>query len=371
MRTFLTALIAVHGLIHLMGVFKAFGLAELPQLSQPISRGAGALWLLAGVILLVAGVMATTHPRIWWVPGFAGVLLSQAVIFSSWSDARFGTVANILVAAFALYAFAAEGPFSLRSEYRREVGDRIPEGLSAPVVTESDLAPLPGPVQRYLRVTGSVGKPRAERFKAVLRGRIRSSPEDPWMEFTAEQHNFLGEPSRFFLMDARRGGLPVDVLHAFRGDSAGMRVRVLSLFQIVDAGGPDLTRAETVTIFNDLCLFAPSALVDPSIRWEAMDERSARGHYTVGEHAISAVLHFGDGGELVDFVSDDRMFAHSDGKSFTPVRWSTPVSDYRDYGGRRRFSRGEGRWHPPEGPYTYLELELVELQVNRIEPPGT
>lgn len=186
------------------------------------------------------------------------------------------------------------------------------------------------------------------------------------MEFTAEQHNFLDEPSRFFLMDARRAGLPVDVLHVFQGDSATMRVRLLSVFQIVENAGPEMDQAETVTLFNDLCLFAPSALVDPSIRWEELDESSARAWYTVGDRTISAVLHFNEVGELVDFVSDDRLAASPDGKTFTPLRWSTPVSGYRDFGGRRVFSRGEGWWHPPEGAYAYIELELVELEVNRV-----
>ena len=33
---------------------------------------------------------------------------------------------------------------------------------------------------------------------------------------------------------------------------------------------------------------------------------------------------------------------------------------------RRAFFRGEGRWHPPEGEYVYIELELMELEVNRV-----
>jgi hypothetical protein len=366
MSTALMALIAVHALIHFMGVAKAFGLAELEQLTQPIGRGLGLLWLAAGLTLLAAAVMVKTHPPSWWWVGFLGVLLSQAVILSAWSDARFGTVANVLIALFALHAFAAEGPLGLRSEYREAVQARLPEELEAPVVTEEDLAHLPEPAQRYLRVTGSVGKPVARNFRAVHRGRIRATPEDPWMEFTAEQHNFLDEPSRLFLMKARRGGLPVDVLHAFLRGSASMRVRLLSLFQIVHNRGAEMDQAETVTVLNDLCLFAPSALVDPSIRWEALDNRSARAHYTVGEITISAVLHFDESGELVDFVSDDRLAASPDGKSFLPLRWSTPVSDYRDFGELRVFSCGEGRWHPPGGEYAYLELELLELEVNRV-----
>ena len=45
MRWVFAGIIAVHGLIHLMGPAEAFGYADLPQLTQPISRGMGLVWL--------------------------------------------------------------------------------------------------------------------------------------------------------------------------------------------------------------------------------------------------------------------------------------------------------------------------------------
>ena len=56
-RILFLILLAVHGLIHLLGFAKAFGLAELPQLVQPISRPWGALWLAAAALTLATAVM--------------------------------------------------------------------------------------------------------------------------------------------------------------------------------------------------------------------------------------------------------------------------------------------------------------------------
>lgn len=373
MQSILLVVIVVHGLIHFMGFAKAFGLADLPQLAQPISVGMGIFWLAAGIVYLAAAAFLAWTPRYWWMVGLGAVVLSQIVIVSAWSDAKVGTIANLLVLAGAVFGFAAQGPLSFRTEYRREVGERLERTASRPetngaLVTEADLAPLPEPVQRYLRLSGSVGKPRVHHFRATWRGRIRGTAQDPWMEFTAEQTNFLDEPSRFFLMNAKRGGLPVDVLHAFRDGSATMRVRLLSLVPLVKGSGPEFTRAETVTLFNDLCLLAPAALIDPAIRWEPIAARSVRGSYTVGANTVSAVLYFDEAGELVDFVSDDRLAMSSDGTQFTAQRWSTPVRDYQDLGGRRVMTHGAGRWHPPAGDFAYIELELVDLRINDGDP---
>jgi hypothetical protein len=83
-------------------------------------------------------------------------------------------------------------------------------------------------------------------------------------------------------MDARMKGLPVDVLHAFDDNGATMRVRLLSVRTMVDAKGAELTRAETVTLFNDLCVCAPGALVFADVTWEPIDAHRATGRWTSG-----------------------------------------------------------------------------------------
>jgi hypothetical protein len=148
------------------------------------------------------------------------------------------------------------------------------------------------------------------------------------MRFTAEQVNTYGsDPSRVSFMDATMFGLPVDVLHTFVGSAATMRAKVCSLVRVVDAAGPDMARAETVTLLNDLCLFAPAALVDAPITWHALDHRRVPATYTNGAHVVTAELVFNYQAELVDFISDGRMAATPDGKGFTPQRWSTPLQE--------------------------------------------
>ena len=55
-RIVLAAIVVVHGLIHLMGFAKAFGLAALPALTQPISRSMGVVWLSAALLTAATGV---------------------------------------------------------------------------------------------------------------------------------------------------------------------------------------------------------------------------------------------------------------------------------------------------------------------------
>lgn len=102
MRVALAAIVAVHGLIHLMGFAKAYGLADLPQLTQPISRGWGLAWLAASALMTVSAVLLALGHRRFWLVGAVALVVSQAVVASAWRDAWAGTIANaILLAAVA------------------------------------------------------------------------------------------------------------------------------------------------------------------------------------------------------------------------------------------------------------------------------
>lgn len=360
LRIAFISIVLAHGLIHVLGFAKAFGLAELPQLAQHISRPLGVVWLAAGALCVVAAIALAAGARSWWWIGIAAALVSQAVVISSWGDAKFGTLANVLLLLVAGLAALGRAPWSYAAAYEREVVARTASATLQPVVTEADLERLPPPVARYLRVAGAVGRPRTTSFGARFRGAIRSGPTAAWMPFEVEQRSFFDPPARLFLMRAARAGVPFDVLHLYREGAATMQVRVASLVRVVDGKGPLLDRSETVTFLNDACLLAPGALTHPAFRWEPIDERHARVRLRVAANEVAAELSFDDAGHLVDFVSEDRTRS-DDGVTGERLRWSTPVSDFRAFEGRTVGAHGEALWHAPDGPYVYGKFDLVEL----------
>jgi hypothetical protein len=184
------------------------------------------------------------------------------------------------------------------------------------------------------------------------------------MPFTGEQTNCYDEPSRCFIMTASFAGIPVQAFHVYRGSQATMRVKVASLVRVAEASGPEMDRSETVTLFNDMCVFAPGTLVDGRIAWEQLDARHVRATFTNANHTIRAVLSFNEGGELVDFVSDDRSQASADGKTSTRMPWSTPLDAYRAFGPYRLSTGGEARWHAPEGEFAYIRFVVDRLEFN-------
>lgn len=366
MRLLIPLLLLGHGLIHLMGFAKAFGYAELAQL-RPIARPEGLLWLACALLFALAAALLLVRQPFWWWPASAALVLSQGLILANWHEARFGSLANLLLLLPVLAAALAALPSSYGNTFRAAAARTLARREATPLVTAADLEHLPAPVRKYLELCGVVGRPRVRNFRAVFTGEFRNGVNGPWMPFRSEQVNGCDQPERFFLMDARLHGLPVQGLHQFDAAGASMRIKVAGLVQVVDATGPRMDQGETVTLFNDLCLLAPAALVDQGrIRWEPLGPLAARARFSHRGVTISATLTFNPAGDLVDFSSGDR-FLSADGRTYENHPWSTPVSAYQDLGGRRVMSYGEAVWQLPGGPFCYGRFHLQRIDYNLTE----
>lgn len=347
----------VHGLIHLIGFAKAFRLVEIEQLSGPISKSWGWVWLLTALIFLVTFILFILKRDAWLILAIVAVILSQILILTFWSDAKFGTFVNIIILIAVIIGFATQ---RFENSYKKDVAFAMEKtDFRSDPVTEKDLAPLPEPVRRYLRYVGVVGRPKVDNVKIVFEGEMRDKGKD-WFAFTSEQYNFFEDPSRLFFMKARIKGLSTYGYHCYKKEAASMVVKLLSVFPVVQICKPELFPTETVTFFNDLCLFAPAALIDDRISWKKIDDRSAKATFTNKGTAISAILHFNEKGQLVNFDSNDRI-AIDEMKTYP---FSTPVKSYLNSNGFNLPTYGEAVWLYPDREFVYGKFELKNIEYN-------
>lgn len=369
MKVLFIVLLVVHGLIHLLGFAKGLGLAEVGQLQEPIGPLMGVVWLLAAVAFLLSAALLVFAPEVWWMAAVPAVVLSQIAIVTSWSDAKFGTAANLIVLVPLLVTMLDMRSSSLRSRYRHDVA-QLPRARYGREITEADLAPLPEPVQKYLRRVGVVGLPHVHDVVVRWTGHMRNGIHAPWMKITAEQHSVFGpSPTRLFFIEGSTYGLPFDGYHHYIGPHAVMEIRAAGLFPVADARGPKMDQSETVTLFNDMCLLAPATLVDAKIEWHPIDDRRVDATFRNAGQTIHAELYFDDQGDLVDFASNNR-FMSSDGKTYLSYRWRTPVRDYRDFDGYRLARSGEAIWSTPEGDFVYGRFDVEEVHYNVASGPA-
>lgn len=357
LRILLAILLIFHGVVHFTGLIRAYMPSRFPVFTTYINKPTGLDWALAGSFFIVAGVLLLVSNEYWWAVTGTAILISQILIVANWHDARFGTVVNVILL---IAVITGAGVWNFRSQYTAAVERTVEHThkLSAQRITAEDLAPLPRPVQRYLQAAGVVGTVRPRSMRITFDGSIRGF-EGPWMPFTSVQTNSFEEPARFFWIDATMKGLPTKGLHAYENGKATMLIKLLGVVPVMEAHGPEMDQAETVTWFNDLCIYAPGALLDPRIAWTEVDDHSSKATFTNGAQKISATLVFNAEDQLIDFFSDDR-YAVTEGNA-EPMRFSTPLRDHRTINGLVLPGYGEAVWHRPSGPFVYGQFTLRSI----------
>ncbi|WP_337044605.1 DUF6544 family protein [Emticicia sp. 17c] len=362
MRIAFVILLVIHSFIHLLGFVEAFQPAAVKVLSLPISKLMGIFWLVALFLLLYAAVLFAFKNYYWLLYGLAGIIISQVVIFNSWQEAKYGTMANgiillVLVTGYAAWSFNKQYTLAVRESFGYS------EKYSVPILTEVDIQYLPEPVKKYLHYTRSVGKPELDNFRVEFRGKLRKNKQSEWMPFTSEQYNFIGASKRFFFMNATRHHLPVAGFHSFRNGNAFMNIRLLSLFKVQYQSGYEMGKAETVTFFNDMCCLAPATLIDKRIKWLETSGNQVKASFTNNHITITAWLHFNDKGELINFISNDR-YAYDKESGMRQIPWETPLKNYREINGYKLAGHAQAIYKYPEGDLCYGIFEITDIQYN-------
>lgn len=254
-------------------------------------------------------------------------------------------------------------PRKYKKVFKTEVSGSLQIQNNPAIVTEQDIKHLPEPVQKYLRYVGAIGKERIHSVKLEFTGDFKTAPDHQYAKFTSVQYNFFERPRRFFYMKMPIMGIPCFGLHVYKNGSASMKINLASILEVVDAKGEKMDQGETVTIFNDLCLMAPAALIDADVKWQTIDQLTVKADYTNGKSTVSATLYFNEQGELINFISTDR-FMSADGKTYLNYPWSTPAMNYKEFGGRKVPTYGETIWQMPEGDFIYGKFNLKSVAYN-------
>jgi hypothetical protein len=95
MKVVFSMILAIHGLIHLIGFAKAFSYGNITQLTKEIAKPIGLLWLATALLLIIATILFVLKKDGWSIIAIIAAIGSQILIISVWQDAKFGTTPNL------------------------------------------------------------------------------------------------------------------------------------------------------------------------------------------------------------------------------------------------------------------------------------
>lgn len=359
LRFIFAFILVVHGLIHLMGFAKAFKLAEVPQLTGSFSKPAGMLWFVTALLFVSSVLFFFLKKDWWWMVAAPAVLLSQILIFTQWRDAKFGTLANVIALVGTVLAY---GSWSFNTMVKSELAAFFPKEIVAKtVLTKELLAPLPPVVQKWLERSGVVGKKLVAVAHLKQSGEMKTKPDGNWIPFEAEQWNAIDSPGFIWTTQIQAApGLALVGRDKYVDGRGNMLIKLLALFPIADAKGPETDQGAMLRNLAEVCWF-PSAALSDYIQWEQLDSLTAKATMTNGGITAPGIFRFNAEGDMVSFEAK-RYYDRKEGPTLED--WLVVNKDYRDFDGIRVPHKSEITWKLKDGDFTWLKLEIKEIDYN-------
>jgi hypothetical protein len=235
-------------------------------------------------------------------------------------------------------------------------------GKPAGAYDARELDGLPAPVQRYLRAVLPEGQPAIAALKLSHAGYFNmAAGAESWKPFTSTQRVVTQPPG--FLWDAQikaMPGLPIRVHDAYIAGTGMLQASLAGVYTVADMKpARALDEGELMRYLAEAAWYPTALLPGEHIRWDAVDERSARATLTDGSICVSLLFRFGADG-LVERVNGDR--GRSVGQDIEMTPWEGRWFNYARRQGVLVPLEGEVAWLLPDKRLPYWRGRLLTLE---------
>lgn len=230
-------------------------------------------------------------------------------------------------------------------------------------LVQNDIENLPYPVQNWLKQSGILDKERVRYVWLTQRAKMKMKPEqENWYDATAEQVFTVDNPG--FIWTVKMKMSPIIKIKGrdkFVDGKGEMLIRMNSILNIVNEKGPKIDEGTIQRFLGEIVWF-PSAALSPYIKWEAIDSLSAKATMEYMGTKGSGIFYFNEKGDFIKYSALRYKGNEPDAKRY---EWVINVSEHAIMNGVKIPVKMTATWKLDEGEWTWLELEIVNIQYNK------
>jgi hypothetical protein len=230
------------------------------------------------------------------------------------------------------------------------------------ILTEKEILHLPAPVQKWLNVSGAVGKEKARTVALKQSFLMKLKPEQKKWEHAVTQQ-FFNIENPAFIWTVRLKMVPfVSVLgrDKFIDGKGEMHMTLNGLFNLGKETGEKMDEGTLQRYLGETVWF-PSGMVSPHISWEELDANSAKATMNFKGTTGSGAFYFNNEGIFEKFIALRYMGNAADSKRY---EWIITAHKHAEFNGIKIPSKMEATWMLESGPWTWLKLEITDIRYN-------
>jgi hypothetical protein len=227
------------------------------------------------------------------------------------------------------------------------------------IYDQKEIEGLPDPVQRFFRTVLKDGQAIVAAVKLTQQGQFNlKETEAKWSPFTATQL-VVTQPLGFD-WDARiqmAPGVNAFVHDTYLLGEGSLHASLFGLFTVAKMhGAPENNQGELLRFFAEALWYPTALLPSQGVRWEAINDTSARATLTDGATTVSAVFQFNAEGAIDTFRTEARYR-----DKLTAMPWGGRFWEYSVRDGMLIPLEGEVGWEYPEGTRLYFKGRTTEI----------
>ncbi|GAB1454492.1 hypothetical protein MASR2M47_45480 [Draconibacterium sp.] len=318
-------------------------------------------WLLVTVLLIISGIGFIKKENWWSWLAIVSALVSFVLIITVWKDAKFGIIANfiILIAAFISIMTLS---FNRKTESEIALIMEQSEGLEKTTVSEIEIRELPEPVQKWLRVSGVVGKEKIQSVWLKQKVRMKMKPEQKsWNEAVAEQYFTIRNPAFIWKVKMKMFSfISVAGRDKFEKGKGEMMIKMFSLFNLVNEKGEKMDEGTMQRFLGEIVWF-PTAVLSPYTKWGPINNYSAKATMNYHGTSASGIFTFNENGDFVKFSTLRYLGNDLDSKRYN---WVINAIERTEFDGIAIPTKLDVNWSLDDGIWKWLEIEILDIKYN-------
>jgi hypothetical protein len=233
------------------------------------------------------------------------------------------------------------------------------QAITPKTYDSKELEGLPDPVQRYFQTVLKPGQPIVAAVNLSQQGIFNmSETKAKWSPFTATQFVTTQRPG--FDWDARIQMAPsvsAFVHDAYALGAGRLHASLLGLFTVADVRDtPAAAQGELLRFFAEMPWYPTALLPSQGVRWETIDDTSARATFTDAPTTVSLVFRFDAEGTIETMRAEARCR-----DKLTAMPWSGRFWNYSTRNGMLIPLEGEVGWEYPDGIRLYYKGKVTEI----------
>jgi len=222
-------------------------------------------------------------------------------------------------------------------------------------ITFTQLAGLPGPVQRYFKYVLKEGQPYISYFRMKHAGQFKTGLDKGWIDIKGEQYATTEMPGFIW-----KGSTAIFTARDMYIKNKGrLVVSLFSIYNVADGTGKEFDQGELLRWLGESVMYPTNLLPNNNLQWSAIDNRTAKLTFNYLGLSLFFIVSFNDAGEITQL--ETKRYMDKDHLE----TWIIKAGNYKTMNAILVPTAFDVSWRLKKGDFSYARFNVQTIEYGK------